>query len=127
MSLTPYPTDVSEPALLLLTKLKGGMVPTSVLAHAAYQVQGVAMSYLIPDGSDHPVMSGCGARDCTTEEHIKALSEAANAPKTAVADAAKSGFHGHDPKGFAFDWKTLLSAALKILEMILAGQQPNPA
>lgn len=124
--LTPYPTNVSEPALLLLSKLKGGEVETPVLAHAAYQVQGVAMSYLIPDGSGKPVMSGCRAHDCSTEEHIKALSDVVNAPKSAVADAAHAGFHGSDPKGFSFDWKTLLSAALTILEMILAGK-PKPA
>ena len=49
--LAPYPTDLAEPARILLTKLRGGAVSNNEFVHACYQTVGVGLHNTLPDGA----------------------------------------------------------------------------
>lgn len=55
INLNPYPTDISEPANILLQHFRSKDVPTATLAHAAYQTVGVVLGKSMPDNGIAPV------------------------------------------------------------------------
>jgi hypothetical protein len=80
--LQQYPTDITEPAKVLLAKVRGENVPLSRAAHAAWHLQGAALNQLLPDNSvgltsprkldnaSKPAEgfdAGCGPDDCGDE------------------------------------------------------------
>lgn len=87
-SLLPYPTDISEPASILLKKLSGEEVGHNCCIHAAYQIQGVALGQLFPDDHDHSesVSKGVQSVKAPNDEEAKALLEDATKKRGPIAD-----------------------------------------
>jgi hypothetical protein len=47
--LLQYPSDITEPAKVLLRKVRGEAVPLATAVHAGWHLQGVALGQLLPD------------------------------------------------------------------------------
>ena len=124
-TLNPYPTDLNEPANIMLDKITGGDVPLACAVHAAYQIQGVALSRLLPDEDNGPPAAK-GAKkgdiwdrpdgmkcpsECDEDECVDALKDA----------AGKKGVKG--PLSDALLVK-LLAAAMKYLSEWLKFDLP---
>ncbi len=58
-TLTPYPSDMSEAAGILLSKATGGDVSLARAIHAGWHLQGCGLNRLYPD-SDAAVFSSAG-------------------------------------------------------------------
>jgi hypothetical protein len=71
--LTPYPTDLNEPADILLAKMSGEDVPLGCCVHAAYQIQGVTLSNLFPDDHEHVMRSSGEEVAVPSDEKAKEL------------------------------------------------------
>lgn len=110
--LNPYPTDISEPSGILLSKLGGQDVPLPCLVHAAYQLVGVCLSQLLPDTAE-----------TTTGMHAKAKL-LASCPRPSDEEAKAALTEAKAMHGPVTDLilKQLLAFAMAKLQEWLAGK-----
>jgi len=70
--LNPYPTDLTEPARIMLVHFRGEEVDTPTIIHAAYQGIGVGLRQFYPD--DHvteTARAGAGVKAKAASEPLK--------------------------------------------------------
>lgn len=85
-NLVPYPTDYHEPAQVLLGYFTGHKPETAEVAHAAYQLQGVALGALLPHGGDQPIPPGNGDQGEGDEEFERPDGFKGTPPRRAAPD-----------------------------------------
>jgi hypothetical protein len=84
--LQPYPTDLAEPAKVLLSHMDGDEVSHNCCVHAAYQIQGVVFGKLFPEGHDHSEGMRSVSVETPNEEEGKRLLEECTKTRGPITD-----------------------------------------